>query len=163
MNKPTPALNERGEFVVAKLRSGAERAIYTLNEKGYIRGEGYCWHENGRFQHSTETDRDIINLPELRATVERAAKWRDERDALAGTMLIRSMPRVGTPLQSSRIGTPDAEIDLTEINKRLSGDEPRKPTFSEALLREASHIPDGPLTATQFHEAVHRARRASGE
>lgn len=80
MNKPIPALDERGEFVEAKLRDGGTATVYAFANcqvHGNLRGTAAYWEDDGIFLLGMESDSDIINLPEIRATVERARRKRE--------------------------------------------------------------------------------------
>lgn len=149
MTKPIPALDESGEFVEAKLRDGGTATVYAFANcqvHGNLRGTAAYWEDDGIFILGMESDSDIINLPEIRATVERARKMRE--------------------------ASVDYGLQFTPMNAIPST--PARPTFAEALEREANllyeagvaiHGSERPETNVYraLIKAVERARRASGE
>ena len=94
MNKPIPAIDENGEFVVATQRNGEQVIIYTLHsDADQIVGECRWWHLDGS---SICRSKPGYDLEKVRATVERAAKMRAEiAHRAAGSVSFEA--RVGRP------------------------------------------------------------------
>lgn len=116
MNKPIPAIDENGEFVVATQRNGEQVIIYTLHsDADQIVGECRWWHLDGSSICRSKPGYDLIDLDKVRATVERAAKMRAEIAHRAA----------GSVSFEARVG---------------------RPSFAEALQAEASDAGDFRLT-----------------
>ena len=130
MNKPTPAIDENGEFVVAKLRGGQQAAVFCIDPLCALLDSSIVseWLEDGRWSHESKHDHylDIVNLDEIRATVERARKARDAIRTAAGITFARNQNFYG--------GGPG------QVEKAPA---PARPSFAEALLVELEGAADG--------------------
>lgn len=143
MNAPVPALDERGEFVVATLRNGLTATIFTLDSGhdqypvcGCVGTIADTWTADGFYAAQAKQpagSSDIINLDELRATVERARKMRPK------------FPTRGAH-------------DVAEFYK---DEAPARPTFAEALAAEAQQYNSRNVEWTELRSIIERARRAS--
>ena len=127
MNKPTPAIDENGEFVVATQRDGGRVVIYTLrSDADQIVGECRWWHLDGASICRSKPGYDLIDLDKVRATVERARKARDAIRTAAGITFARNQNFYGG-------GTGQVE----------KAPAPARPSFAEALLVELEGAADG--------------------
>lgn len=148
MNKPIPALDENNEFVVAVCRDGAEVPVYTLdNGSAQISGECRWWRLNGTSICEGHPELDIINLDELRATVERARKMRPKfptRGAHDVAEFYKDEAPAGTYADTTGYYTA-----------------PARPTFAEALAAEAQQYNSRNVEWTELRSIIERARRAS--
>lgn len=140
MNKPIPALDENGEFVVAVCHDGSRIPIYTLeNEQGQIVGECRWWKQDGTSICESYPEMRIRNLDELRATVERAQRKREAEAKELNYDGSKWHEYTDCPKQTG------CEYCLRA-----------RPTFAEALQAEASDAGDFRLM-----HMIERARHAS--
>lgn len=163
MNKPTPAIDENGEFVVAKLRGGQQAAVFCIDPLCALLDSSIVseWLEDGRWSHESKHDHylDIVNLDEIRATVERARKARD----FSG--LWEPKPKVHYDADGA--ASTDSRSAAEAVLRNHVPRAPARPSFAEALETAVaeriecgySEPERGALVAV--YTAIQRARRAS--
>lgn len=150
MNKPTPAIDENGEFVVATQRDGSKAILYTLdNGRGQIVGDSRWWWLDGETICDRHPECSLADLPAVRATVERARKARDAIRTAAGITFARNQNFYG--------GVPG------QVEKAPA---PARPSFAEALYKIIDNAPPehnslAPVTWGGLIAIIKRARRAS--
>lgn len=139
MNKPIPALDERGDFIRGTLRRGGTVTIFTLDDGT---GDEYPIISDAG-AHCSE---DFVDIDKLRATVEHARAMRCQRAAVDAAL---------------RDGGTGAWLTGTDEYTSFRHGEPTRPTFAEALQEEALLGGDTTMTWSDFVDCVKRARRAS--
>lgn len=182
MNKPIPAIDENGEFVVATQRNGEQVIIYTLHsDADQIVGECRWWHLDGSSICRSKPGYDLIDLDKVRATVKRARKMQEERnlDWKAGESerLAQEYGSTDSTLtnQHARAAPPKVHYDAdgaASTDSRSAADAvlrnhiPRRPSFAEALYKIIDNAPPehnslAPVTWGGLIAIIKRARRAS--
>lgn len=159
MNKPTPAIDENGEFVVATQRDGGRVVIYTLrSDADQIVGEYRWWHLDGASICRSKPGYDLIDLDKVRATVERARRTTGET-VLPPHRVCCDQPEECESACVHRADYWRAKCCANVVGKPMTCNTtpiPRKPSFAEAL--EAEYRRKDLFVEA---ECIARARRAS--
>lgn len=186
--KPIPAIDENDEFVEATLRGGAKRAIATLNNGcGCIIGVlGYWWNLDGSSPQPDSREWDLIDLPVVRKRVERAKAERARvaredakrleafgvEDRTDAGVKVTYSPSGAASVDSRELFEKVIEPLLAESQRRQAirahaqVDEPRRPSFAEALENAFIDLVTGhpyEITWGRLLAVVADARAASGE